>query len=186
MRTKRAILALVATVGAVLLTSGVVIAAAPNGADEDDSIDGTASADVLRGEEGEDTIDGGAGNDTLFADDEAKHTRANPVDDSDDVMQGEQGDDTIVGSAGANELEGGDGADNIVTGPGNDTAVDQVFGGDGDDEIDAVNTPPSRDVIDCGGGTDHVMVDLLDEVNNNCEEVEIVQPPDTDMVPESQ
>lgn len=52
--------------------------------------------------------------------------------------------------------------------------MDKVYGGGGDDTISTANIPASRDVVNCGGGTDKVSVDSLDEVAD-CEDVKKIQ-----------
>jgi hypothetical protein len=45
---------------------------------------------------------------------------------------------------------------------------DAVAGGDGGDAIDAINEPASRDAIDCGRGSDRMLVDDKD-ITKNCQ-----------------
>jgi Ca2+-binding RTX toxin-like protein len=83
----------------------------------------------------------------------------------DDVIIGLAGNDTLLGGAGDDRLDGGPGNDVITGGSGADT----ILGGPGSDTINAVDG--ERDVIDCGDGNDHAIVDAFDIVKN-CEVVD--------------
>ena len=83
----------------------------------------------------------------------------------DDLIIGLAGNDTILGGAGDDVLNGGRGNDVITGGAG----ADRIFGGPGSDWIDAADG--ERDVVDCGPGMDHAIVDAVDIVHN-CESVE--------------
>jgi hypothetical protein len=79
----------------------------------------------------------------------------------------------INGTPKADNLKGGPGRDTIRAGAGNDrinpgAGRDTVFGGVGNDTIQAVDK--TRDVIDCGAGTDTVVADKID-VLKGCETV---------------
>src|SRR5689334_6405616 len=98
------------------------------------------------GTQGNDYLPGGGHDDTIFG------LRGN------DTINGGAGDDTIDGGRGNDVITGGAGADHIDAGPGSDT----VNAADGE-----------RDVIDCGTGNDHAIVDEVDVVHN-CELVTVV------------
>lgn len=49
--------------------------------------------------------------------------------------------------------------------------MDNLFGGDGPDEITSANVPASRDWVQCGEGVDTAVVDELDDVATTCENV---------------
>lgn len=83
----------------------------------------------------------------------------------DDVIIGLAGNDTLVGGAGDDVLDGGSGNDVITGGAG----ADRIYGGPGSDWIDAADG--ERDIVDCGPGADHAIVDSVDVVHN-CESVE--------------
>lgn len=214
--TRRLALSLAAMAAAVLLASGIAIAATLEGTNGDDTLNGTADIDTINGKDGNDTINGkdsadklygGSGVDTISGDRggdtieggngpdklygaDAAQTIA---DNGKHLIKGESGDDTVVGGGGADELYGGgdkdtisgmDGGDTIYGGGGADTIwagpleesdTDTVYGEDGDDTIYTANVPASRDVVSCGGGTDKVRVDSLDEVGNSCEKVDRIQ-----------
>lgn len=82
----------------------------------------------------------------------------------------------IMGTHGANDLRGGPG-DDLLASEGvwgaspEDTALDTVYGAEGDDLIDTVSDPPSRDVVRCGPGRDEVQADPKDDVGRDCERV---------------
>ncbi len=176
-RTRRLMWVVVVMGMAILLASGVALAANIRGTDGADTINGNAGADSLDGMAGDDTISGlrgsdkivgGYGNDTLYG-----RSKESPEDDPNDIRGG-FGRDTILGGTGADTLEGGADNDTISAGPLQDLAVDKVYGGGGDDTISTANIPASRDVVNCGGGTDKVSVDSLDEVAD-CEDVKKIQ-----------
>jgi len=100
---------------------------------------GTKKADEIVGSFGPDTIFARGGNDTIFA---------------------ESGDDEIYGGGGNDRI--------IALGTLHDSAT--IFGGKGDDVIDVrTNTPDKEpDFVDCGPGTDTVVVDPTD-TRLNCE-----------------
>jgi Ca2+-binding RTX toxin-like protein len=105
---------------------------------------GTKKADSLVGTTGDDEIVGRGSNDTLIGD------PANST--GDDLLRGGSGDDAISDPF--------DGAD-----------VDTVFGGKGNDTInvrEGASGGDDPDVVDCGPGTDAVIVDGND-TRLNCE-----------------
>jgi Ca2+-binding RTX toxin-like protein len=139
---QRVILMLGVLAAAVLLTGGAVLAR---------NIDctgglctGTKKSDNLVGTAGDDEIVGRGGGDTLIGD---------PVNSTgDDLLRGGGGNDTISDPF--------DGAD-----------VDTVFGGKGNDVInvrEGASGGDDPDVVDCGPGTDTVVVDPTD-TRLNCE-----------------
>ena len=83
----------------------------------------------------------------------------------------------IMGTHGADDLRGGPG-DDLLASEGawgaspEDTAPDTVHGAGGDDLVDTVSDPPSRDVVRCGAGRDEVQADPEDEVAEDCEMVQ--------------
>lgn len=185
---------------AILVASGVALAATLNGTSDADTIDGTdsadtidgkAGADTIRGKGGGDTIYGGDGRDKIYAVDESE----NPADDGGgnyisgnekndtivggpgaDELHGARDDDTINGMGGADTIDGGVGADVIRTGPLEEKDVDTVRGDEGNDTIYVANYPASKDVVGCGrGDKDKVVADSLDEVASSCEKVERIQ-----------
>ncbi len=82
----------------------------------------------------------------------------------------------VMGTHGPNDLRGGSGADLLASEGAwgaypEDTALDTVHGAGGNDFIDTVNDPPSRDLVHCPGW-DEVQADPEDYVNEDCEKVQ--------------
>jgi len=94
----------------------------------------------------------------------------------DDTIIGLGGNDTINGGAGDDRIEGGPGNDVITGGPG----ADHIDAGPGSDTVNAADG--ERDVIDCGPGNDHAIVDKVDVVHN-CELVTIASEQPTQPTP---
>ena len=144
--TRKMLLGLFALAAALLLAGGAALAR---------EIDcgggqcvGTDRADAMFGTTGEDDISGRDGNDTIAGD---------PA-----VSPFIYGDDLIRGGAGRDDIRDGNHGD---------PDVDQIFGGKGADRIDVREGDNSRDVVDCGPGTDTVLLDETDTVTN-CETVD--------------
>jgi Ca2+-binding RTX toxin-like protein len=139
---KRNLILALVVVTALLLAGGAVLAR---------NIDctgglctGTKRADSIVGTAGADEIVGRAGNDTLIGD------PANST--GDDLIRGGAGNDAISDPF--------DGAD-----------VDTIFGGKGNDTInvrEGASGGDNPDIVDCGPGTDTVVVDPTDQ-RANCE-----------------
>jgi hypothetical protein len=96
------------------------------------------------------TLDGGPGDNRLIG----SNGR--------DQIDGNGGEDFIKGLRSRDTLNGGSGKDTIIAGPRHESAVDTVFGGDGDDVIRVRNRPAAKDVVDCGAGNDRVRSDSKD------------------------
>jgi Ca2+-binding RTX toxin-like protein len=96
---------------ALLLASGVALAATINGTNGADFLVGTRQADTIKGFRGDDIIGGKDGADTL---------------------RGYEGNDITDGQAQSDTLTGGPGRDNIITGPGSE---DAVFAEDGQQDL---------------------------------------------------
>jgi Ca2+-binding RTX toxin-like protein len=121
-------------------------AAAVLGTAGNDTLTGTAAADVICGLEGNDTIDGGGGDDVIFGNagnDTLSGLGGNdsllgqPGNDTisgfegDDVLRGHAGNDTLLGEEGSDSLIGHGGNDSLDGGPGSNSCV----GGTGVDEL---------------------------------------------------
>ncbi len=128
-----------------------------------DILHGDAGQDTLHGDEGNDTLHGGAGHDQLQGEvgDDALFGH-----DDDDTLLGDAGDDSLVGSAGNDSLLGGEGDDALHGDLGNDTlqgdaGADTLFGGWGDDVLNGVS-PNGEDDTDVdflnGGGGDDLII----------------------------
>ena len=109
-----------------------------------DSITGSAVANILISNDGDDTIDGGDGNDTIDAGNGNDSVLGGNGTDSitagagNDYVDGGAANDTIVGGTGLDTLYGGDGNDLIYGGndtTGTDTGLNNIYGGDGNDTI---------------------------------------------------
>jgi Ca2+-binding RTX toxin-like protein len=115
------------------------------------------------------TLLGGVGNDYV----DVKGTVDNRVfiegNDGDDQLYGRQFGDTIYGGNGADIIGAGAGVDSLNGGPG----ADRIDGGEDNDFIYAKDS--TKDVIQCGTGTDWAQIDrnwfggLLDSVYAGCE-----------------
>ena len=81
------------------------------------------------------------------------------------------GADDLTGNAVANTLRGGEGGDTLQGGGG----ADSLLGEGGDDTIRARDGV--ADTVDCGPGSDTVVVDVIDVVDADCETVTL---PDDD------
>ncbi len=99
-----------------------------------------------------------------------------------DLLDGDAGNDVLDTGDGADDVRGGDGSDTLLAGAGNDvlqggSGVDTFDAGEGDDTVNAPDG--AADKITCGGGTDTVRADTVDEVAADCEKVErgFVAPP---------
>ncbi len=152
-------LVLVMMVMALVVGSGVAVAAVKFGTEGQDFLMGTRFDDVLYGKGGIDFIDGRGG---------------------DDVLYGGAGSDEVISFPGDDILFGGRGNDFVIEGKGNNT----LFGGGGNDFFQATaidpdrpgsvnTTPKKRDLVFCGFGRDTVVVDPggIDFVASDCERV---------------
>jgi Ca2+-binding RTX toxin-like protein len=143
--------------------SGTNSADTMNGSDVYDLMSGSGGNDTMQGNKGDDLMDGGSGADYVYG---------GPGDDRDsNMVEGLWGG---VDSAG-DHVYGGVGNDYLVGGGYSGKGVDRLFGGKGDDVINAsqrmspVPVGISQEIIDCGAGTDTVYFDKgLDSVTN-CE-----------------
>lgn len=176
---RQLVLIVVTVVAAVVLGSGLAVAATLEGTAGDDTINGTSNADKIYGKGGADTIsgmdgsdiiEGGNGADELYGVDENRTNKP-----GNDVIRGDHGRDMIVGGPGKDELYGGGHDDAIYAGSLDEASMDTVSGDDGDDTIYAANFPASKDIVKCGTGIDEVTADSLDEVGGGCEEVERIR-----------
>ena len=119
------------------------------GTDGSEELHGMEGDDQIRGLGDQDALYGGPGNDFLVGstDNEEGRYKGN------DVLWGGPGSDVLHGGAGADSLYG----ENQAT-PDPPGKHEDVFrGGDGNDEIDALDG--QRDELYCGEGRDHYMAD---------------------------
>ena len=88
-----------------------------------DTITGTAAADVIFGANGVDAISGGNGNDVLRGGNGNDTLRGG---NQNDTLKGENNNDFLFGDAGADTLDGGTGRDIFNGGTGNDKLVSRI------------------------------------------------------------
>ena len=141
---RRAILLVTAMTLALVLGSGVALAALVEGNDRDNALTGTDYADTIRAYGGEDVVWALSGRDRIYGGYGADHLYGNGYV------------DTIFGGKGTDRLYGGYGNDHIVSRDLNSRGIGQ------------------RDVVDCGPGYDTFAADLEDRVLANCEEGSVV------------
>ena len=137
---RRTALMFVAMAVALVLGSGVALAALVEGNDRDNRLTGTNHADTIRAYGGEDVVWGLSGRDEVYGGDGA------------DRLYGNGYGDTIYGGTGTDRLYGGYGNDHLVSRDLNSSGIGQ------------------RDVVDCGPGYDTFAADFDDRVLANCEE----------------
>ena len=184
--TRRASIALGGVMAAILLASGVALAATFYGTPGDDTVYGTSGNDYADTGYGNDVIDLGYGDDDAIGgyDDDrllGGYGVDNLVGGADaDRLQGGANDDDVFGGTGDDpDVDGGSGNDRVEGGDGRDyvqgyTGVDTLVGGSGDDKIlarEPTGTDAAKDTVDCGGGFDRAIADPLDAVEADCESV---------------
>jgi Ca2+-binding RTX toxin-like protein len=126
------------------------------GGSGDDSITGSAAANV---------INGGGGNDVLLGEPSGSSFDPGAGSSGNDVISGGDGADALAGGNGDNLLIGGNGNDVLYGGPG----VDTFDGGSGNDDIHALDGVV--DSVNCGPDTDTGEADQNDVVSPSCEAV---------------
>jgi hypothetical protein len=160
---------------ALLVASSAALAVTRVGTDANDYLRGTdgndtlvakGGDDVLLAFEGTDALSGGAGRDAVLG-----GNRVGPQG-GEKTLEGGQGGDFVGGGRARDVVAGGPGRDFVsegeAFGPPGERQQDVVSGGSGADRIEAKNVPAARDVVDCGGGLDWVLVDSKD-LTSNCE-----------------
>jgi CSLREA domain-containing protein len=173
------------------------------GTDADESLTGTGVDDGILGSGGVDTIEGLSGDDCLFGQVGNDLVEGGPGNDNangdrdNDVVNGDDGADSVRGQNGNDKVDGGPGDDPKVTGGAGD---DKVKGGDGDDFVkgdggnDVIDLGPGQDFTHSGGGADEIFaadgekdkiicgtgkdvahVDPIDDVDKDCNTVDVVK-----------
>ena len=137
---RRTTLMFVAMAVALVLGSGVALAALVEGNDRDNALTGTNYADTIRAYGGEDLVWALSGRDHIYGGYGSDHLYGNGYG------------DTIFGGKGTDRLYGGYGDDHLVSRDLNSRGIGQ------------------RDVVDCGPGYDTFAADFDDRVLANCEE----------------
>jgi CSLREA domain-containing protein len=128
-----------------------------NGDRDDDTVKGDDGADSVRGQSGNDRVFGGAGDDPKVTGGAGE-----------DFVKGGAGDDFVKGDGGNDTLVPGGGEDFVHAGGGADT----IIAADGD-----------KDKIICGTGKDVANVDPIDDVDKDCNTVNVIQGPHQRLVP---
>ena len=185
---RRIILLLVVMAVALVLGSGIALAAVKFGTEGPDRIIGTNVKDVLYGKGGNDGLAGRGADDILYGGDGHDFMYGGYVrygemfqggrfaPDGQDKMFGGKGNDCLFGGTGNDILYGGDGHDMIgllcfdfVS----DLGKDIMYGRSGDDEIIALEIErhkQQRDIVFCGPGRDTVYYQKgVDQVSDDCE-----------------
>ncbi len=127
-----------------------------NGSAYGDALRGWNGSDLMYGNGGNDTLNGEYGNDTLFGGD--GNDSMTGGDYGDDYLQGNMGNDTVIGGVGNDRVYGGDGNDILRGG----WATDYLTGGNGNDTIfagkdnDTLTGGLGNDVFDSRLGNDEV------------------------------
>ena len=137
---RRMVVLLAVIAVALVLGSGVALAALVEGNDRDNQLTGTNYADTIRAYGGNDLVWALSGRDRIYGGYGA------------DQLYGNRYGDTISGGKGTDRLYGGYGNDHIVSRDLNSRGIGQ------------------RDVVDCGLGYDTFAADYDDRVLANCEE----------------
>ena len=130
----------VAMAVALVLGSGVALAALVEGNDRSNQLTGTDYADTIRAYAGNDVVWALSGRDRIYGGSGSDHLYGNAYG------------DTISGGKGTDRLYGGYGSDHLLSRDLNSRGIGQ------------------RDVVDCGPGYDTFAADFDDRVLANCEE----------------
>jgi Ca2+-binding RTX toxin-like protein len=159
----------IAAAAALLVAlAGGAEAATKIGTAGNDTLNGTALADILAGRAGNDTLNGLAGADKLYGDTENDRLFGGDGNDllyggpGNDAHDGGSGDDRLTGQEGRDVLRGGSGNDALYGGPDAEDSyefdgigeADVLYGGPGNDAMDLTNS----DVGYGGDGADTISV----------------------------
>src|SRR5215212_1348986 len=200
MRRRRAMLMLVAMVGALVVGSGVALAATTinctsnpclgtsganvlNGTPNpeimralagNDLVKGFGGSDEMYGGDGNDLADGFGGNDTIYGGDDGDGSADGTDFTNTDItnLEGAEDSDIVYGEGGADYI---DAASNDKPLESQTPPVDRSFGGPGNDRIYAVDG--NEDIIRCGAGAnDRARIDAEDNDITGCETIIIEVP----------
>lgn len=126
-------------------------------------LNGSSSADVIRGRAGSDLMYGNGGDDKMYGDVNADGFMDPFTFAGDDTLYGGAGNDTLWGDAGNDKLYGDADRDLLYGGDGDDTLhggahADFLYGESGNDELygDALNATGYADTLDGGDGNDYL------------------------------
>jgi Ca2+-binding RTX toxin-like protein len=137
---RRALLLVTAMTLAIVLGSGVALAALVEGNNSSNQLTATDHADTIRAYAGNDLVWALSGRDRIYGGSGSDHLYGNGYGDA------------IFGGMGQDRLYGGYGNDHLVSRDLNSRGIGQ------------------RDVVDCGAGYDTFAADFDDVVRSNCEE----------------
>ena len=173
---------LLGTVAATLiLASGTALAENLTGTEGPDAISGSTGGDTIWGLgdrdflAGDPSLFGPGGSDVVFGglgDDEAYGRSGS------DVVSGGPGNDEVSGTLGSDVVSGDVGDDIVDGGPPFDAFGDAIYGGPGNDIMDAYKRPAVVDIVVCGPGIDIVYTDGRDIISADCEAVVLGPHPD--------
>jgi Ca2+-binding RTX toxin-like protein len=116
----------------------------------------------------------GEGNDQLFSIEDVRGSEFG------DVLVGSSKGQQVTGGAGDDHLDALEGVDTVHGGADDDVirdheggsgSEDALYGDSGDDDIRSRNGTPSLDHVFCGSGDDVAIVDIADQVDEDCETV---------------
>ncbi len=161
-----------------------------NGGAGNDVLDGGLGADLLIGGSGADTADYSSRSASVVADpdgaaDDGVAGELDTIETDVENLTGGSGDDELTGALGTNilagglgadvldgaqgddDLDGGDGSDDLTGGSG----ADLLRGGAGTDRL--AGRDGGSDRIRCQAGTDTAILDAIDDVNGDCESVDV-------------
>ena len=169
---RRTLLLMATAALALLVTSGVALAASVNcptasggycyGTNADDSLYGTSNVDRIYGYGGQDLMYGYGGGDFMYGGNEAGLGDKMRGGGGADRMNGQGGDDSIYGGAGNDTINGGAGND-VIQG---DSGSDALNKGTGSDRVNAQDG--EKDFITCEGANDRVYYDRGLDVLQGC------------------
>lgn len=139
----------------------------------DNVIDGQDGSDAMSGGDGMDVIDYSLRDSRVIADldgspgDDGSPGEGDTIASDVEGLIGGAGDDLLTGGASDGIILGGDGDDYIVDAGGQDL----LFGAEGDDQISGQDG--EADSIVCSEGTDSITADRIDDVDPDCEKVDL-------------
>src|SRR5215213_8915846 len=182
MRRRRAMLMLVAMVGALVVGSGVALAATTInctsnpclGTSGANVLNGTPNPEIMRALAGNDLVKGFGGSDEMYGGDGGDGSADGTDFTNTDItnLEGAEDSDKVYGEGGADYI---DAASNDKPLESQTPPVDRSFGGPGNDRIYAVDG--NEDIIRCGAGAnDRARIDAEDNDITGCETIIIEVP----------
>lgn len=149
---------------ALVLGSGVALAATIVGTNGDDTRNGTTNRDVIYGLGGNDTLRGRGGNDEIDGGTGSDPNLSGGT--GNDEVSGGSGPDFLYGYEGGDVLYGGNGSDIVSGGDAPTAGQNELYGGPGADGITA-DIPAASDDVYGGSGNDTVYADdnTIDDID---------------------